>query len=131
MAAALEDAWPDVALEGTVVTRYGHAVPTRRIEVIEASHPVPDANSERGARRLLERVRGLGPDDLVLALISGGGSALLRGAGAGADARRQAGDQSRVAGVGREHHRDELRAQAPLGHQGRPAGRRRARRHAS
>jgi hydroxypyruvate reductase len=51
-------------------------VPTRQIEVIEASHPVPDANSERGARRLLERVRGLGPDDLVLALISGGGSAL-------------------------------------------------------
>src|SRR5471032_839517 len=76
MAAALEDAWPDVALEGTVVTRYGHAVPTRRIEVIEASHPVPDANSERGALRLLERVRGLGADDLVLALISGGGSAL-------------------------------------------------------
>ena len=76
MAAALEDAWPDVSLEGTVVTRYGHAVPTRRIEVIEASHPVPDANSERGAHRLLERVRGLGPDDLVLALISGGGSAL-------------------------------------------------------
>jgi glycerate 2-kinase len=77
MAAALEDAWPDVPLTGTVVTRYGHAVPTRRIEVIEAAHPVPDANSERGARRLLERVRGLGPDDLVLALISGGGSALL------------------------------------------------------
>jgi hydroxypyruvate reductase len=76
MAAALEDAWPDVALQGSVVTRYGHAVPTRRIEVIEASHPVPDANSERGARRLLERVRGLGRDDLVLALISGGGSAL-------------------------------------------------------
>ena len=76
MAAALEDAWPDVALQGTVVTRYGHAVPTRKIEVIESSHPVPDANSERGARRLLERVRGLGPDDMVLALISGGGSAL-------------------------------------------------------
>jgi hydroxypyruvate reductase len=77
MAAALEEAWPDVALSGTVVTRYGHAVPTRRIEVIEASHPVPDANSEFGARRLLEYVRGLGADDLVLALISGGGSALL------------------------------------------------------
>jgi glycerate 2-kinase len=76
MAAALEDAWPDIALEGTVVTRYGHAVPTKLIEVIEASHPVPDANSERGALRLLERVRGLGADDLVLALISGGGSAL-------------------------------------------------------
>ena len=77
MAAALEDAWPDVKLEGTVVTRYGHAVPTKRIEVIEASHPVPDANSERGARRLLERVRGLGPDDLVVALMSGGASALV------------------------------------------------------
>ncbi len=77
MAAALEDAWPDVPLEGTVVTRYGHATPTQRIEVIEAAHPVPDAHSERGARRLLERVQGLGPDDLVLALISGGGSALL------------------------------------------------------
>ncbi len=77
MAAALEDAWPDVALQGTVVTRYGHAVPTRRIEVIEASHPVPDENSERGARRLLERVRGLRPDDLVIALMSGGASALL------------------------------------------------------
>lgn len=76
MAAAMEDAWPDVPLQGTVVTRYGHTVTTRHIEVIEASHPVPDANSERGARRLLERVRGLGPDDLVLALISGGGSAL-------------------------------------------------------
>ena len=76
MAAALEDAWPDVDLTGTVVTRYGHAVPTRHIEVIEAAHPVPDVNSERGARRLLERVHGLGPDDLVLALISGGGSAL-------------------------------------------------------
>ncbi|HUB14570.1 MAG TPA: glycerate kinase [Acetobacteraceae bacterium] len=76
MAAALEDAWPDVPLEGTAVTRYGHAVPTRRIEVIESSHPVPDANSERGAFRLLERVHGLHPDDLVVALISGGASAL-------------------------------------------------------
>jgi glycerate 2-kinase len=77
MAAALEDAWPDVALEGTVVTRYGHAVPTSRIEVTEASHPVPDGNGEIGARRLLERVRGLGPQDLVIALMSGGASALL------------------------------------------------------
>jgi glycerate 2-kinase len=77
MAAALEEAWPDVAFEGTVVTRYGHAVPTRLIEVIEASHPVPDANSERGARRLLERVQGLEAGDLVIALMSGGASALL------------------------------------------------------
>jgi len=77
MAAALEAAWPDVALEGTVVTSYGHGVPTRHIEVIEASHPVPDANSERGARRLLERVRGLSGQDLVIALMSGGASSLL------------------------------------------------------
>ena len=83
MAAALEDAWPDVGLEGTVVTRYGHAASTRHIEVIEASHPVPDTNSERGARRLLERVQGLGPDDLVLALVSGGASALLAAPAAG------------------------------------------------
>jgi glycerate 2-kinase len=83
MAAAVEDAWPDVRLEGTVVTPYGHDVPTRRIEVIEASHPVPDANSERGAHRLMERVRGLGSEDLVLALISGGGSALCAAPAAG------------------------------------------------
>ena len=89
MAAALEDAWPDVALEGTVVTRYGHAVPTRRIEVIEASHPVPDVNSERGARRLLERVQGLSPQDLVIALMSGGASAPFGGAGARPDIERQ------------------------------------------
>jgi hydroxypyruvate reductase len=77
MAAALEAAWPDVALSGVVVTRYGHAVPTRRIRVIEAAHPVPDANSEAGARAVLEAVGGLAPGDLVLALISGGGSALM------------------------------------------------------
>ena len=77
MAAALEAAWPEVELSGVVVTRYGHAVPTRAIEVIEASHPVPDANSEAGARRVLAAVQGLGPDDLVIALMSGGGSALM------------------------------------------------------
>jgi hydroxypyruvate reductase len=77
MAAALEDAWPEVALEGTVVTRYGHAVPTRRIEVIEASHPVPDENSEHGAKRLLQRVQNLTAEDTVIALMSGGASALL------------------------------------------------------
>lgn len=81
MAAAVEDAWPDVTLTGTVVTRYGHAVPTKRIAVIEASHPVPDANSARGAQALLDTLRQatppLTPDDLVLALMSGGASALL------------------------------------------------------
>ncbi|MBU6498330.1 MAG: glycerate kinase [Rhodospirillales bacterium] len=77
MAQAVEAAWPDVDLAGLVVTRYGHAVPTRRIEVMQSSHPVPDANSELAARRILASVAGLGPDDMVLALISGGGSALM------------------------------------------------------
>lgn len=76
MARALEEAWSDVPLSGVVVTREGHRVPTRRIEVLEARHPVPDARSEAGARQLLEAVRGLGAEDLVIALISGGGSAL-------------------------------------------------------
>jgi glycerate 2-kinase len=77
MAAALEDAWPDTEFSGVVVTRYGHSVPTRRLRVIEASHPVPDTNSEIGAESVLQAVQGLGPDDLVIALISGGGSALM------------------------------------------------------
>jgi glycerate 2-kinase len=77
MAAAVEEAWPDVPLEGVVVTRYGHAVPTKRIRVLEAGHPVPDAQSENAARQILAAVRGLSPEDLVLALISGGGSALM------------------------------------------------------
>ncbi|MBI3505220.1 MAG: glycerate kinase [Proteobacteria bacterium] len=76
MARAFEDAWPG-PLEGLVVTRYGHGVPCRRIEIVEASHPVPDAAGMDAAGRMLERVRGLGPDDLVVALMSGGGSAVL------------------------------------------------------
>ena len=75
MARAVEAEWPDVT--GVVVTRYGHAVPTRSIEVIEAAHPVPDQAGAEAAQRILAAVRGLGPDDLVLALISGGGSALM------------------------------------------------------
>ncbi|WP_278367048.1 glycerate kinase [Acetobacter orientalis] len=77
MAAALEAAWPDVPLEGVVVTRDGHAVPTQHITILEASHPVPDARSAQAGRALLKAVEGLGPDDLVVALISGGGSSLL------------------------------------------------------
>src|SRR3954469_22569475 len=76
MAKAVKAHWPG-PLTGLVVTRYGHAVPCERIEIVEASHPVPDENGRRAASRMLEMVRGLGPDDLVLALISGGGSALL------------------------------------------------------
>ena len=77
IAAALEDAWPDVPMRGLVVTRYGHAVPTRFIEVVESSHPVPDANGAEAAQRILASIRGLGADDLVIALMSGGASALM------------------------------------------------------
>lgn len=76
MARAFERAW-DGPLSGLVVTRYGYAAPCERIEVIEAAHPVPDAAGLDGARRLFETVSGLSGDDLVVALISGGGSALL------------------------------------------------------
>ena len=76
MAAALEKVW-DGPLEGLVVTRYGYGAPTQRIEVIEAAHPVPDAAGLEAARRLLEAVSGLSSDDLVVALVCGGGSALL------------------------------------------------------
>jgi len=76
MAKALEDAW-DGPLEGLVVTRYGYRVPTERLEVVEAAHPVPDAAGREAAQRIFKMVQGLSEDDLVLCLISGGGSALL------------------------------------------------------
>lgn len=76
MARAFEKLWRG-PLEGVVVTRYGYAVPCERIEVLEAAHPVPDENGLAAAARLLQTVRGLGPDDLVVALVCGGGSALL------------------------------------------------------
>jgi glycerate 2-kinase len=76
MAQAVEQAW-DGPLGGLVVTRYGHAVPCSHVEVVQAAHPVPDAAGQRAARRILDLVSGLGADDLVLALVSGGGSALL------------------------------------------------------
>ncbi len=79
MARAVERHWPqDKPLSGLVVTRYGYGVePLPRIEVIEASHPVPDAAGLAAAQRILQAVQGLGPDDLVLCLMSGGASALL------------------------------------------------------
>ncbi len=76
MAAAVESVW-DGPLEGLVVTRYGHRVPTRAIEVVEAAHPVPDAAGLQAARRILAMAEALGEGDLLLALMSGGGSALL------------------------------------------------------
>jgi hydroxypyruvate reductase len=78
MAAAVENGWPAGApLSGLVITRYGHGLPTKHIEVIEAGHPVPDEAGERAAQRIRDEVVKLGPDDLLLALVSGGGSALL------------------------------------------------------
>jgi glycerate 2-kinase len=76
MAAAVEAHW-NGPLKGLVVTRYGHGVPCKYIEVVEASHPVPDEAGPKAARRILDLVSGLTADDLVLVLISGGGSALL------------------------------------------------------
>jgi len=77
MARALEKAWPDVELSGIVVTRFGHAVPTDRISVREASHPVPDAAGLEAARDILQTAKAARKGDLVIALISGGGSALM------------------------------------------------------
>jgi glycerate 2-kinase len=78
MALAVETHWrPDRPLEGVVITRYGHAVPLKRIRVVEAGHPVPDERGEAAAREILGLARTLGEDDLLLALVSGGGSSLL------------------------------------------------------
>jgi hydroxypyruvate reductase len=76
MAQAVEANWPG-PLSGLVVTRYGYAVPCQRIEIVEAAHPVPDAAGQAAAERMLKLVGGLHEDDLVLCLISGGGSSLL------------------------------------------------------
>ncbi|MGE5476988.1 MAG: glycerate kinase type-2 family protein [Bacteroidales bacterium] len=76
MAAAVEQVWPG-PLSGLAVTRYGHGCPTRAVEVVEAAHPNPDAASEAAARRILAMAGELTADDLLLCLISGGGSALM------------------------------------------------------
>src|SRR4051794_2838276 len=76
MAKAVEDHWPG-ELSGMVVTRYGYKVSTSRIEVVEAAHPVPDEAGRKAAERMLAMAQGLSPDDLVLFLVSGGGSSLL------------------------------------------------------
>ena len=80
MGRAFERAWMDTdgdAVEGVIVTRYGYACECEHIEILEAAHPVPDEAGLEGAKRLLETVSGLSEDDLVVALVSGGGSALL------------------------------------------------------
>ena len=77
MAAAVEQAWPTVDLDGIVITRYAHGLPTRAVRVVEAGHPVPDAAGEAAAREILDRVQKMRAGDLLLALVSGGGSSLL------------------------------------------------------
>ena len=78
MALAVEEAWPDdKPLDGIAITRYAHSLPTRRIRVVEAGHPVPDTAGENATRGLLHSVGKLTPDDLLLVLVSGGGSSLL------------------------------------------------------
>lgn len=103
MAEAVERHWQG-ELSGLVVTRYGHGAPTARIEVIEAGHPVPDEAGVRAATRMLELVQGLGEDDLVLCLMSGGGSALLSLPAPGITAEEK-----------REINRALLRSGAPIG----------------
>src|SRR5689334_17212907 len=76
MAAAVEAHWPG-PLDGIAITRYGHGLPTKRIRVVEAGHPVPDEAGQEAAREILENAKALRPDDLLLALLSGGGSSLL------------------------------------------------------
>lgn len=78
MAAAVERAWPaERPLEGLVVTRYAHGLPTSRIRVVEAGHPVPDDAGEKAAAEIAQLAASLGEDDLLIALVSGGGSSLL------------------------------------------------------
>ena len=78
MARAVELAWPKGApIEGLVVTRYAHGLPTEHIDVVEAGHPVPDSAGEAAAADILSRVQGLNSEDLLIALVSGGGSSLL------------------------------------------------------
>ena len=78
MALAVEQQWPaKAALDGLVITRYQHGLLTNRIAVVEAGHPVPDTSGEKAAHEILRRVKSLTPDDLLLVLVSGGGSALL------------------------------------------------------
>jgi hydroxypyruvate reductase len=78
MALAVEQHWPAAApLDGLVITRYRHGLLTNRVKVVEAGHPIPDASGEKAAREILRLAKSLGADDLLLALVSGGGSALL------------------------------------------------------
>ena len=95
--------------------------PVARIEIVEAAHPVPDAAGRDAARRILGLAESAGPDDLVLCLISGGGSALLALPAEGLTLEDKQAVNKALLAQRRRHRADEHRPQAPLGHQGRPA----------
>ena len=109
-------------LSGIATTRHGHGVPTRRIRVVEAGHPVPDEAGLKGAADTLQLAAEATADDLLLVLISGGGSANWIAPVDGDHIRAEAAGQPRAAALGRADRRDEYRAQASVAHQGRPAG---------
>ncbi|MGD9639129.1 MAG: glycerate kinase [Alphaproteobacteria bacterium] len=77
MAKAVENYYKDIPLSGVVITRYGHKTDCKNINIIEASHPVPDDNGQEAARQILKIVKNANPNDLIIGLFSGGGSALL------------------------------------------------------
>jgi hydroxypyruvate reductase len=114
MAKALEDHWPH-PLTGCVVTREGYAVPCRTIEIVEASHSIPDERAAMAGARILERVQGLTADDLVIALISGGGSSLLSVPAFGLTLDDKQAINRSLPASGCLHRGNELRPQASLG----------------
>ena len=122
MARAVEDHWPG-PLEGLVVIRYGHGDPCQRVEVVEAAHPVPDRAGVAAAERILELVRRLGPEDLVLPHL---GERLIASGepGRGLDPGRQADGEQRASAQWRDDLRNELPASPPLVNQGWPPRRR-------
>ena len=113
MAAAVEEAWGERVAGGLVVVKDGHLAETRRVQLVEAGHPVPDERGAAAARDLLALALGAGAEDLVLALISGGASALTP-APAPPITRRQAGHDAPLARGGRRHQPAQCGAQALL-----------------
>ena len=124
MGRAFEDAWMErhgEAVEGVIVTRYGYACECLNLEVLEAAHPVPDKAGFEGAMRLLETVSNLTEDDLVVALVSGGGSALLPCPPEGLTLADEIAGQRGFACFRRSDFRDEYGAQARIWNKGRTA----------
>jgi len=121
MAGAVEEILGERIQRGVVVTKYGHVQPMKTIRLHEAGHPVPDEAGIAGAQAILDCVKGLGPEDLVLVLISGGGSALTPAPVEGISLAEKAGPHQGAPRLRGGHPRDEHVAQAHLPHQGRPA----------